>query len=176
MKKILKLIILIGISILVIAIIFVICYEPYKVNLSTNDQKSIEKTVNHYYTSLENQKYNEALSDCLIDDNNYLHMNIQTRVLCLQELRNYIITTFIADKFDGSSIQYDRKETSYRVNVSLEMTYTNTSGGAVNEIVFLRKINNEWKIVKLDSVDRYVCYRVGKYEYERDIDFLVPNK
>jgi hypothetical protein len=137
------------------------------------DKNSMAETVNKYYTALQNQQFSQALSYCFIDDtNNDLHMDINSRVDCQKELWKHVYSTFKFNDLQTSGgsiyIQKDKTEKAYRMVVSYQISYTNTRGGTLDEIVFLRKINNVWKIVKLEFCDRYVCYRVGKYKYVRE--------
>lgn len=179
MKKHWKLITITTAIVIIVVILFAKFYYPYRIDLTADDKNSIIETVNSYYNALEGQDYSKALSYCEIDsNNNYIHLNIQTRIICLRELKKHIVSSFKYNSFaksDSSKIHYDNNKKAFFVSASYELSYINTDGCALQENVYLRKINNVWKIVNMISMDRYVAYRVGCYEYETEPYLLLPN-
>jgi hypothetical protein len=182
MKKHWKLITITTAIVIIVVISFAKFYDPYRIDLTADDKNSIIETVNSYYKALETQDYSKALSYCEIDDNNnYIHLNTQTRIICLRELRKYIISSLKYDSLErnGSNgaviMNYDTNKKAFCVSAIYELSYTNTDGCALEDNVYLRKINNVWKIVNMISMDRYVAYRVGCYEYETEPYLLLPN-
>lgn len=176
-----RIIVLVSIAFLMIALIIAYCHYFNSENLASGDKQSIIKTVKNYYSALENQDFDQALSYCELDDqDNDLHMTTQTRVTCLKELRHYIISGFkftqLVNSNNSVGIYNDKEDGTYNVEALYQLSYVNTVGGLLNELIQLKKISGLWKIVKLQSSDRYACYRVGSYQYVFDARILIPNK
>ena len=142
--------------------------------LSESQKNEIKEITYDYYKSLEAKQFEQALSYCEIDekDNNF-NLDIRSRVISLRELWENIYVVF---KTEGSTIevQYDKDENSYATLMSYEIKYKNTIGGATKDILYFKKINGRWKIVKIKSLDRYVIFRSGRYNVERAVSFLSP--
>lgn len=158
-----------------ITVVLIVVLAAYLLNnisdtysLTAMDRTSIINVVKNYYISIGDGDYRKALSYCKIDDkDNDLHLGIQTRVDCLRELRKSV--NFIA-KFtnletypseDTIIIQYDKNQKAYCLYSTLLMT----NGATIQENVYVQKIGSIWEIVKIESLDPYVGYRIGSYEY-----------
>jgi len=61
----------------------------------------------------------------------------------------------------------------YSTTINLDIKYIDVNPGSINENIFVKKINHVWKIILIDSLDRYVNFRVGQYKVTI-MDFMKP--
>ena len=137
--------------------------------ITEEDAMQIEDTVNKYYESIINQDFYEALKYCELENSK---IDLETRVITLQEVWNNLIEQFELEKRAAKVERYENG--SFVVSVNINLKYKNTVGGVVDEIVYISKVNDKWKIHKIQGLDRYGLYRTGVYQYDRLIDFLNP--
>lgn len=166
-------------SLLLIVIIYVIGTNLINKNpVNESDQKSIAATVNNYYTALESNNFQQALTYVYQDGKSMnTYVNLQSNVIALSEVFGNIITDFHrASICNYENVFYDKYEKSYYAPVSLNLKYKNTPGGLVNEYLYLNKYSGKWKIVNIKSCDRYVMYRSNNYNVATTTWFLIPNK
>ncbi len=170
-----KFIPLAGISVTILIVLLVFQIFSYH-KLSRADEIIIAETVNSYYKSLESKQFEQALSYCLIETNNDdVYMDTETRVVLLKEVWEKIYHTFKTSNA-CENIQYDKSEKSYYVSMSYTLKYKNTVGGLTKDILYVRKVADNWRIFKIRSLDRYIFLRAGQYKVERTVEFLKPSK
>jgi len=174
MKSKIKLGILIVIALVFFGILSVNLFDflNNEQELTEQDNYEIINVVNQYYYSIIRKDFYEALQFCDLKNNN---IDLETRVIVLQEISENIIEKF---DFEYEATKVDKykqdNKNVYGVKVTINLKYKDTLGGYVGEIVYVKKLNDEWKIQKIYGLDRFGFYRVGEYQYDRLIDFLNP--
>lgn len=149
------------------------CARDPSPSLSRAEQNEIADTVKSYYSGLESGQYVRALDLCdLSAANNDSGMTVETREACLRQLRQNIVSEFRFGSIvpsNGSAVVYwDQTHKTWNVLVSLRMAYKGADEQLVNETAQLRRIDDRWEIVRLQSADRYAGYRVGKIRFDTD--------
>ncbi len=142
-------------------------------SLTETEKTEIAGTVKSYYSGLESGQYVRALDLCdLSAANNDSGMTVETREACLRKLRQNIVSEFrfgsIVPSNGSADVYWDRTDKTWNVLVSLRMACKGTTERLVNETAQLRRTDNRWEIVRLQSADRYAGYRVGKIRFDTD--------
>lgn len=169
-------VIFIGLPLIFIILMVFNFSNNFKKEYQPTEQDNIEiiSIVNQYYESIITKDFYTALQFCDLENSKF---GFQTRIIVLNEIWDSIIEEF---KFGYKATEVNRyknnnDDTGFVVNVSINLKYKDTIGGAVGEYVYVEKVNDEWKIKKIHGLDRYGIYRVDEYQYDRLIDFLDPD-
>ncbi len=172
LKKFIKFrrIILLSLITLIILITTVYININSKVKLSDDDKEKILQVVNQYYDALENRNFYSALEVCNLDGGG---IDYESRIIVLEEVWSNIIEDFKLE-YKANKINYYEEVKKYAVSISFNLRYKNTRGASLQEIVFLSKEDDEWKISMIRGVERYGLYRVGEYQYIMLIELLNP--
>lgn len=68
------------------------------------------------------------------------------------------------------------KEKAVIIPVTVHIKYKNVEGGEFQELIYLKEIRNQWKIVNIESPDRYVMFRTKDYILPVLPKTLVPKR
>ena len=166
-----KLLLVIGIVMIIVGALFINNIESRK-EISSEDQENTETAVKTYYSLIENGNYELAVFHCNFKDE---EIDIESRLRALYEVNGSIIEELSVIDSENQAYYYEDKK-SIAYNISINLKYKNTLGGATKEIVLLSKVDGKWKIDTIIGLDRYGYYRAPNYEQIRLLDFLDPRK
>jgi len=140
-------------------------FKTQKNILDIEDQKSIVETVNKYYKSIEEKKFESAL---ILLSNDKMKVrdfqNIDTKVFALEQLFNTTYEQFVLDvPCTTDKISYDNSIGQAFAYVALSIKYRDVKQRSLNEVLYLTKDSGNWKICKIESSDIFVPYRTSDY-------------
>lgn len=128
--------------------------------ITPEKRANIIKTVNSYYDNLKNKNYKSALE--LMD---YRKLDMNSDLERLKNASGYVIETSLEGNhwvipMNGQYdyIFYDDETKDFVVQTGAAVIYNNKMWQAT-ENVYVRKVGNEFKIVRIDTDDKYCNIR-----------------
>jgi hypothetical protein len=155
-----KLIIILCISSLLVVL-------GYKIKLNSSSEITIEdkgkviSLVNSYYNRMMNKDYQGALQLVDLDKPNY-DKDLDTLSNSNYNLKPCLDGDYWVVPVNGShdNVSYHEQIKCLGVEVAISVTYDNQTY-LLNEIVYVKKLGNSFKIVKIDTTDKYILINIS---------------
>lgn len=148
------------IAIAIMICIFCISYYRILIVSQNNDfdkQKEVKQFVSQYYEKLSEQNYEAALSQ--------IYYNTAAYEKDISQIKNQAIDYKISYPPDSQSwvrnVIFDQKEKAYAVEATAQISYK-TKNWIASEIVYVKNIDKELKIIKILTDDIYCSLRGSK--------------
>jgi hypothetical protein len=153
---------------LIVLMIFAFGVWKFTVNtkskITHEEESKVLTLVNLYYDRVKSKDYKGALEFVQLPQSSH-----SSTVESSSLYKNYAIDKaqdndgqwFIKSDGKYGDVFYSKEEKRFGCEVIINVTYGDSSIGA-NEIVYLRRIDNDFKIVKIVTTDRYGYLR-GPY-------------
>lgn len=132
------------------------CTKQEKIiNNPKDDLMTIKVTVQQYYINLEKMKYAEALKYVRYNDASLK----QEETNWLEQNKN-IYKILFSNNPDGRIVGYDYSPSAKQYRVISHITYEfNRKRIAINESIYLKKVNGVYKIIHISSNDMFLKKR-----------------
>jgi hypothetical protein len=123
--------------------------------LNSEEKEKVISLVSTYYNNMMNKDYKAALALVDLEKSDYeadlaaltsSNYNIKTEL----SGGNWIVP--VNGKYDYVSINEQDKYFSVETIINLT---TNNNNYSLNEMVYVKRLNNDFKIIKVDTTDRY---------------------
>lgn len=158
-KSKLKNTVLLLLLILIVFILFKTIFKPVE-ELTEQDKKEILVMTKQYYEDIVKGRFELALSNCYLEGSN---IEFKSRVFGLEHLMKDVIEE-IEVANNNPRFEYHDDVRSHAIVYSLLLKYKDTSKVACSEVVFVKKIDGDWKITKIWGLDIFGYYRVNEYQ------------
>lgn len=123
-------------------------------------EKEVKQFISQYYENLLNQKYESALSQIYYAKADYVNDLFQIK----NKSKDYKITYPLDRKIWVRNVNYDKKEKTYIVEATAQISYK-TKNWIASEIIYVKNIDKELKIIKILTDDIYCNLRGSKVVY-----------
>ena len=141
--------------------------------ITEEDEAEILETVRNYYRALERKRYSSALIQCFyMPETKVETFELYNRGHALKEiheLTGYSIEILeLPDKSEENRKSFGGKppDRSLRhTTVDIKVSYDNKEDLEITEELLLKNHNNNWKIKKILSYDKYLVLRAFDYYY-----------
>ncbi|WP_055665806.1 hypothetical protein [Desnuesiella massiliensis] len=129
--------------------------------IARQDMNLAKQTIDKYYLGLENSKFNDSLNS--VDYSN--DKTKETDQKWLNENKNDYVIGYSNSQGGFVSFTYSIEKKQYRISTSIRLQdKISKIEKMINEEIYLKKIDSDYKIVHISSYDTNLKYRCSNYD------------
>lgn len=143
--------------------------------ISSSDKNELMQIATNYYNSVEHNNILNALSYVDFSDKSenieyeYNHRQIAFNEILKTTAYTVELEQFVSNGLDENGetiyVVYESSINKYTVSSQLKIEFKDNFKSLIGEKLAFDKVNGNWKIIEIQSSDRYVPFRANEFSY-----------